>query len=374
MNLETIKRLLAVDTSPWISIYMPTHRHAPETAQDPIRYRGLVEQARALLAEHVDEKARTQLIDTLGALDAPEFWNHQRDGLAVFCARGHESFVRLSTPVAELVVVGPSPHTKPLVREATNSRRYFALALSTTELALYACTPTSVDPVDLGSMPTSLASALGVRSHGHVDFRGVAKGWRPVYRAAGPGQEAKKEALHEYFRRVDRALASVLDDEHAPLVLAGVGYLQDIYRSVSKNPRLLDAGADGNFDKAATSEVLAATWPLVEATLREEHDHVIEQYGAAAAQGRGSDELQTIGHAVAHGRVRTLLVSGDDHLFGVVDRESGAIALHEEQRGAHDVEVLDELAEMTLLRGGEVLVLDRDRMPTKTGCAALFRW
>lgn len=374
LTIEHIKELVGAGEGPWISIYLPTHRHAPGTAQDPIRYRGLVERARELLARDVEKREASALIDDLLALDTPVFWNHQLDGLAVFCAPGYQVFHRLPTTVPELTVVGPTPHTKPLVRHVSSNRRYFVLSLSSKELALYEGTIHGVDPVDLEGVPTSLAAALGVRSRGRVDFRAVERGWSPVFRAAGAGDEAHKDALAEYFRRVDRALQRVFADDRAPIVLAGVRYLQDIYRAVSKNPRLLDEGVQGSFDQAKADEIHAATWPLIEAWAKEQEDAVISEYRAAAARGRGSDELQTVGHAVAHGRVRTLLLSADDHLWGRVDPDSGNITTHETQQGADDVDVFDELGEMTLLRGGEVLVLDRKRMPAERGCAALFRY
>lgn len=374
INVGDIKALLGASEGPWISIYLPTHRHAPGTAQDPIRYRGLVERARELLAGDVDKRTASALIDDLLALDGPEFWNHQLDGLAVFCAPGHQAFFQLPAAVPELAVVGPTPHTKPLVRHVSSNRRYFVLSLSATELALYEGTIHGVDPIDLEGVPTSLAAALGLRNRGRVDFRAVAKGWRPVFRAAGTGDEAKKEALEEYFRRVDRALQSVFADDRAPIVLAGVRYYQDIFRAVSKNPHLLDDGVEGSFDQAKAGEIHAATWPVVEARVKGYEDEAIEEYRAAAARGRASDEIETVGHAVAHGRVRTLLVAAEANLWGTVDAESGDITTHATQQGAADIDVLDELGEMTLLRGGEVLVLADDRMPTKNGCAAIFRY
>jgi hypothetical protein len=374
INVGDVKELLGTSSGPWVSIYLPTHRHAPGTAQDPIRYRGLVDQARELLAGDVDKRVAKALTDVLAALDSPEFWNHQLDGLAVFCAPDHQAFYRLPVAVPELVVVGPTPHTKPLVRHVSSNRRYFALVLSAAELALYEGTQSGVDPVDLEGVPTSLAEALGFRSRGRVDFSDVSKGWRPVFRAAGAGDEAKKDALEEYFRRVDRALLEVFADDRAPIVLGGVRYLQDIFRAVSKNPHLIDEGATGSFDQASANEIHAATWPIVQARVKSYEDETIAEYRAAAARGRGSDELETVGHAVAHGRVRTLLLSAKAELWGNVDPDTGEIDTHDQQQGAADVDVHDELGEMTLVRGGEVLVLEPDRMPTKNGCAAIFRY
>ncbi len=44
-----------------------------------------------------------------------------------------------------------------------------------------------------------------------------------------------------------------------------------------------------------------------------------------------------------------------------------------EDPGDHAVELLDELAEIVILRGGNALVVSPESMPTDTGIAAVLR-
>jgi len=78
-------------------------------------------------------------------------------------------------------------------------------------------------------------------------------------------------------------------------------------------------------------------------------------------------------HALA-GRVRELLVADSANLWGVLHRASGEVELHEDGPRARDDDVLDDLAEAVLLRGGEVLTLNRERMPNRSPVAAILRW
>ena len=48
--------------------------------------------------------------------------------------------------------------------------------------------------------------------------------------------------------------------------------------------------------------------------------------------------------------------------------------LHAGQTGPQDDDVLDDLAEIVLSRGGEVVVLDPARMPEEAAAVAMFRW
>ena len=53
---------------------------------------------------------------------------------------------------------------------------------------------------------------------------------------------------------------------------------------------------------------------------------------------------------------------------------TGEVTLHAGQTGPQDDNVLDDLAEIVLSRGGEVIVLDPPKMPEEAAAAATFRW
>jgi hypothetical protein len=57
-----------------------------------------------------------------------------------------------------------------------------------------------------------------------------------------------------------------------------------------------------------------------------------------------------------------------------MDRMTGEVTLHAGQTGPQDDDVLDDLAEVVLAHGGEVVVLDPARMPGEAAAVATFRW
>jgi len=58
----------------------------------------------------------------------------------------------------------------------------------------------------------------------------------------------------------------------------------------------------------------------------------------------------------------------------MLDRSSGDIVPGEEHKNAYDVDLYDELAELTIGHGGDALVLKSGEMPTQTGIAAVYRY
>src|SRR5690606_9189797 len=92
-------------STPCISLYQPTHRHHPDNAQDPIRFRNLVR----ALAESLRQKYVKADVDSLlrpfsELAGNAAFWNCTLDGLAVLAAPDFFRVYRLQRPVPELVV------------------------------------------------------------------------------------------------------------------------------------------------------------------------------------------------------------------------------------------------------------------------------
>jgi hypothetical protein len=71
------------------------------------------------------------------------------------------------------------------------------------------------------------------------------------------------------------------------------------------------------------------------------------------------------------GRVRTLLIDADIVLPGRLDRSTGEIVTNVGTDAGVD-DLLDDIAEEVVARGGEVVVVPTDKMPSHTGLAAIY--
>src|SRR5659263_602320 len=105
-DLDHATGVLEESTSPCISLYQPTHRHLPETQQDPIRFRNLLRTLEETLLDQQPKDEVRALLEPFSALaEDHEFWNHNQDGLAVLASRGLFRVYRLQHTVPERVVV-----------------------------------------------------------------------------------------------------------------------------------------------------------------------------------------------------------------------------------------------------------------------------
>jgi hypothetical protein len=67
------------------------------------------------------------------------------------------------------------------------------------------------------------------------------------------------------------------------------------------------------------------------------------------------------------------LIEADRHLPGRIDYASGRIEPDDLAHPEVD-DVLDDLGELVLQKGGQMLVVPAERMPTQTGIAAIYRF
>jgi hypothetical protein len=343
---------------PCLSLYQPTHRHHPDNRQDPIRFKNLVKQLEESLREQSPDNEIRALLEPLAALgDDREHWRHAADGLAVLRSRDLFRVYKLQRPVAELVVVADSFHVKPLLRIVQSADRYQVLGLSRKEMRLFEGNRDALDEIEPGEgVPRTITEALGgelTEPHQTVaSYGGVGGGQLPMHHGHGSKEAEVDIDSERFFRAVDRAVL----ERHSrpsglPLILAALPEHHALFHQVSHNPFLVLESIDVHPDALA----------------------LVEEFGSARSEGRGADEPSTVAAAVVGGRVATLLVEAGRELPGRIDPASGAIEQGDLARPDVD-DVLDDLAALTVQRGGSVVIVPSERMPTRTGVAAIYRY
>jgi hypothetical protein len=114
-------------------------------------------------------------------------------------------------------------------------------------------------------------------------------------------------------------------------------------------------------------------WDKVEPLYLARLEGLKEKFRSVLAQQSGSGDLADVAKVAIAGRVETLLVEADRVIPGTLDRTAGSI--HPAGRSSSHVDdMLDDLAELVLCKAGEVVVVPRERMPTDSGLAAIYRF
>jgi len=165
----------------------------------------------------------------------------------------------------------------------------------------------------------------------------------------------------------------VLSDEHAPLILAAVDYLQPIFREVNKYPYMWSQGVSGNPDDLSGGELLERSRPLVESFIRQERLKAVQEYKEVSHTALASRDLKDILMAAHEGRVSTLFLASGIQNWGFFDYANQEVRLLDEpSTGSRDL--LDLAAALAWSNRGDVYVLESENMPDSATVAATFRY
>jgi hypothetical protein len=92
-------------------------------------------------------------------------------------------------------------------------------------------------------------------------------------------------------------------------------------------------------------------------------DRALLEFRIAEGNNRTQKNIFQIAKAVVQGRVRKLIVTDELSIFGRIDTKSGGLSIHPFDLDHEDDDLLDDLAQMVLSQGGEVIIAKRDEIP-----------
>lgn len=374
---DEIEFLLQKPQWPAISIYMPVSRIGDQ--QDPIRYKMLLGQAeKQLIAAGMrPAEARSLLEPEHRLVEDKGFWmNLGVDGLAVFRSRDLERRYPLPLSFQELLQVGDCFHIKPLV-PLLDKQRYFVLALSKGAVRLFTGQRHRFSEIELPEdTPASLDDALQYddpekQLQYHATTPAGGAGREAVYH--GHGVDEQKENVERYLQAVDATLFPRLDELKCPIVLAGPDELQGVYRRITKGKGILKQGINRTVRDMAKEDLHAESWRLVAEELAREKEDAVKTFRNGLGTGLVADEIQPVLAAACEGRVQTLFVVNDEHVWGTFDQENVKTVISG-YNDSSSVDLLDVAVRLTLDKGGEVFVCSRQEMPTDSVLCAQFRF
>ena len=379
LTKNTIEELMQKQKGWCLSIYMPAHSTAAETQQDKIRFKNMIREAENRLQENgLRSREAGEFLEPLKKLLGNEpFWQHQRNGLAVFMSDDIGRYFRLPEDFQELLVISRRFHLKPLLSFLSNDGRFYILAVSQNKTKLFLGTHYTISEIDEGNIPGNLAEALRYDdSERQLQFHTQTSGGgkrAAMFHGQGVGTDDGKNNLMRYFRQIDKGLHSMLKEERAPLVLASVAYLFPIYREQNTYPYFVNEGIKGNPDELPPEELHKQAWDIVRPVFLKAMEEALDKYKLLEHTEQASDNMRVIIPAAYHGRVDVLFVAVGLQEWGSFDQSKNSIDLHDEPEGDNE-DLLDFAAVQTVLNGGTVYALSPDNMPDNRKLLAIFRY
>jgi hypothetical protein len=291
-----------------------------------------------------------------------EFWHYQANGLAVLATAGMMRMFRLPNSPKPLAEVADRFHLTPLIRAMTSPHDIFVLALAEESVRLvHAFANFPPQRLQVPDLPKNAEEATR----------------RPSFHVRAPRRrlqnlEGEKVLLHQYVRKVEQAINSVLAEQNAPLVLAAEEPLASIFRSVNTYPRLADEMIEGNPDQITDGELEDAAIPILDRLYSRELKAMIALYDQLKPRLATTD-VSYAAHAATAGAIEQLLVDLDAVVPGLVSDIDGSVT-YSASDDAETYSVVDEVARRALYTGARVLGARQEEMPDRAPLTAILRY
>ncbi|MGC0335750.1 chemotaxis protein [Streptomyces sp. SLBN-8D4] len=361
LSPATLSELRRPRTYPAVSVLTPTHRREPENAQDPVRLRNVVAEAKKQL-ETDPAVPRERRIDVARQLDqalAEIDLAHTEDGLVIFAAPGEHQVWSLARPVPERVVLSDTFLTRNLVSAQASERPFWVLSVSADRATLWNGGVDRVTEHRGGGFPLT-------RTRQNFDAE-------RLERIGDMPSTFRDEDTRHFLRDTDTAVAKLLREEPRPLYITGetaaLSALDDV-GSVTKGAVHVP---HGGLAHGTPDAVWQAVGPLVAAEARKSTDAVTRELESARGRRAFAAGVDEIWQSAREGRVRLLAVEEN---YRVTVRDEGGDHLVPAGSGDLDAreDIVDEIVEQCLETGADVRFVPDGTLGGVDGIAGVLRY
>lgn len=345
---------------PAVSVLMPTHRREPDNAQDVVRLRNLIAQAKDEVQSD-PEVSRADRIDVVEQLDkalTEVDLVHAEDGLAIFAAPGEHQVWSLDRSVPERVLLAQTFLTRNLIAAQAADRLYWVLALSADHATLWGGGRERLTEHTAGGFPMT-------RSLPDPDVEREERiGDRP--------STFNDEETRRYLREVADAVGTVLTAEPRPLYVVAEAEALAVLDEVGPAAKEATRVIQGGLSKGPAEAVRQAVQPAVRERGEQDVADVLAELDAARGRRTFAAGVDEVWHAVVEGRAAVVVIE-DDYRTTVRDDADHLVPAAPGAPGARD-DIVDEIAEQALDTGARVHFVPDTKLDGSHHIAAILRY
>lgn len=368
ISKEEFAELANFTGEPCISVYVPAHSAGLQVndRHDVILFKNALQQIKkVLLGKSYDiEKADAILKPALELLDDVEFWNNHSEGLAVFISDQFLKTFKLPVTVKEEIHVNSSFLLTPLLPIMTNKTEFYLLLLSKHDAKLYKGDAYGMQRKDVMGLPNGMDDVLNLEENDQGNGNSN----------HGHGLESEKEHISQYLKEVDQTLMKeVLSTSHCPLIVAAVEYIAAMYKQVSHYKNIAEESIIGNYEHEDRKVLFQKATEKLEPYFKERVNKALLNYYNNSATDLTSSIPADVIPASHYKQVSELFAVKNEHIWGNFDEVNNQLILHDkEQQG--DECLLNKAVIKTIQNGGEVYLIDKEKMPADSKIAAFMRF
>ncbi|CAL9644408.1 chemotaxis protein [Streptomyces sp. Tu 3180] len=345
---------------PAVSVLTPTHRRDPLNAQDVVRLRNAVGQAKKQLESDpaVTRDRRTDVARQLDRALSEVDLTHSEDGLIIFAAPGEHQVWSLARSVPERVVLSDTFLTRNLVSAHTAERSFWVLSASADRVTLWSGGADRVAEERSGGFPL-------IRSAENFDPE-------RLERIGDQPSAFRDERTRAFLREADLAMGALLRDHPRPLYVTGEPAALSLLAEVGGVTRSAVHIPRGGLAQGTPDAVWQAVKPALEAETRRVTEDVTRSLASARGRREFAAGVDELWQSAREGRVRLLAVEEN---YRITARDTGDhLVIAEDGDLDAREDIVDEIVEQCLETGAEVRFVPDGALGEADGIAGVLRY
>ena len=366
LNASVLAELRRPRPYPAVSVLVPTHRREPDNAQDPVRLRNLVAEAKERVRHDpaVSRADRISVIEELDRAVAEVDLVHAKDGLALFAAPGEHQVWNLGRSVPARVVLAETFVTRNLVAAHLAEQPYRVLAVAADHVSLWSGVLDRLTEhrADAFPLTRSLEDPDSERKERIGDLPST----------------FRDEQTRQFLRLAAEAAGPVLEANHRPLCLVGEAAALSLLGEAATGSAITAFNGaaqitQGGLAKGPGQALFKVVAPVLET---QQHRHVSEVL-AALDQARGRREfaagVDEVWQSVTQGRIASLSVE-ENYRTTVRDDGEHLVPADDPTHPDAREDIVDEIIERALDTGAEITFVPDDSLTRMEHMAAVLRY
>lgn len=347
-----------------ISVYIPTLR-APENKKSKIQLKNRIAKIEKQLSGFgLKQRETDEFLQPLKeVLNDTSVWRHMSDALMLF--RTSDNFWSYTLPlqVNEFSLISDRLHLLPLLAIFNRNDSFFILTLSLNKNRLFEATQHEIAEIETkGILPEDISDAVGrdVKQKSRQFRSNQTSGGYALYHGKGEGKEDKKKEIVKYLEEIDAGLKSLIEGYKTPLVVASVESLCSQFRMFSEYNNIYPECISGNHDNTDMFLLHEMAKESLQPYFDRKRNEMKNKYHESVNQS--SSDIGEVVVSADSGRVDTLFVERESHVWGSYNPTTAGVNIHEDKKPM-DSCLIDFAARKVFLQGGKVFIEEHENLP-----------
>lgn len=357
MNIK-LKELKDIISESCVTIILNTHRTSPDNKKDSLTLKNLIKEAEDRLFADENKRDAKQLVQRLLDVESKIDHNYNLESLILFVNEDVAEYTRLPIAVEDRVIIDHTFATRDLVRALHFETNYYVLVLSQQKVRL------------IEAFNDKVVEEIG------KPFPINNKQFYSTNKAELSNANRQTNLVAEFFNRVDKEVNLIRKENPLPvLICTEEGNYHEYLKIADQKQSIFETYLNKNRLDEKAHHIITEAWKIVKEYTIEKNNARRSELQKAVSQNKFLSDTNEIWQAIKQGRIQTIFIEQGNFQPAVWENEQIQY-VSDNLRDRKEVvdDIYDELIELNMNYGGDVVFLPKGKLSDFNGFGAITRY